>query len=64
MCPTNRTCKRDCFVVNDLIKIQRQARSNLASTTAARVDRVRRDSGKFKCPDGSFEMAAARIFKK
>jgi hypothetical protein len=64
MCPTNRTCRRDCFVVNGLTKIHNEARSTPPQRTATNIDRLRRDSAKFHCPDGSFDMAATRIFKR
>lgn len=64
MCPTDRTCKRNCFVVNELITIQRRMRSTPIARTSTLIDHVNRDSRRNKCPDGSFEQARARILGK
>ena len=64
MCPTNRTCFRDCFVLNDLRRIKKMQRSVPQTTTSANIDKVLRNSLKFKCPPGSFQDARLRTFER
>lgn len=61
-CRTTQTCKNNCPVVERLYQIAKVQVGKPESTTEANMDRVKRDTGKLRCPPGAFDQAVVRIF--